>query len=465
MKAFPRFVALALTLLLAGGVAPSTALAAEVGGLAAASAPPTTQAAKSYGLWVGGVEVTSTNASNISGGGISGKAYYDAESNTLTLNGATITGSNSIIDSGSFSNAQKYGIYCPNGTLTVKLTGSNKVTVGETPSLGSGFEDVCGIRASKLQFTGDGSLSVTSKVGRSSSAVSRSSYGIWVFGNMTVGPDATVSVASRLMNASNNSGKCYGVQADGLSVKGTLSASSSSNKDDAIAVYATWKGGVNVAKGGKLTASADGVQSPCAIHIGESDATLAVGGSVRAESSCEGGTGVAGRIRVDTTGEIEALGGSRALSDASLLELASAKSKVTAGSSAASAKATAAAKVGTALYVHVSPQKVLAKKTNPMTVKAKIVAFKYAKVKKKAQAVKASKAFTVKKAKGKVTYKVTKYVTKAAKGKVKVAGNGKVTVRKGTPKKAYKLKVKVTAAGNASYKAKSKTVTLVVKVK
>ena len=106
-----------------------------------------------------------------------------------------------------------------------------------------------------------------------------------------------------------------------------------------------------------------------------------------------------------------------------------------------------------------------AKKTNPMNAKTKTVTFKYAKVKKKTQSVKAAKAFTVKKAKGKVTYKVAKYVTKAAKGEVKVASNGKVTVKKGTKKGVYKLKVKVTAAGDANYKAKSKTVTLKVRVK
>lgn len=41
------------------------------------------------GLWVGGVEVTSENASNILG---DGKASYDAATKTLTLNGATLSG-------------------------------------------------------------------------------------------------------------------------------------------------------------------------------------------------------------------------------------------------------------------------------------------------------------------------------------------------------------------------------------
>jgi hypothetical protein len=71
----------------------------------------------------------------------------------------------------------------------------------------------------------------------------------------------------------------------------------------------------------------------------------------------------------------------------------------------------------------------------------------------------------VKKAQGKVTYKVSKYVTKKAKGKVLVAKNGKVTVKKGTPKGTYQLKVKVTAGGNDSYEPKTKKVTLTVTVK
>ena len=98
-------------------------------------------------------------------------------------------------------------------------------------------------------------------------------------------------------------------------------------------------------------------------------------------------------------------------------------------------------------------------------VKAKVVTFKAASLKKKAQSVKASKAFVVSNAKGKVTYKVAKYVTKAAKGRISVAKNGKVTAKKGTPKKTYKLKVTVTAAGNSTYASKSVPVTLTVKVK
>ena len=68
-------------------------------------------------------------------------------------------------------------------------------------------------------------------------------------------------------------------------------------------------------------------------------------------------------------------------------------------------------------------------------------------------------------AKGKVTYKVIKYVTKGAKGKVKVATSGKVTVKKGTKKGVYVLKVKVTAPARGKYAKTTKTVKLKIRVK
>lgn len=98
-----------------------------------------------------------------------------------------------------------------------------------------------------------------------------------------------------------------------------------------------------------------------------------------------------------------------------------------------------------------------------MVVKAQKKTVKAAKVKKKAQVV---APLAVTKAKGTKAFKVTKWVTKKAKKYLSVKkSTGKVTVKKGTPKGTYKLKVKVTAKGNGNYKAKSKTVTVVVVVK
>lgn len=100
------------------------------------------------------------------------------------------------------------------------------------------------------------------------------------------------------------------------------------------------------------------------------------------------------------------------------------------------------------------------KDAQPMTVKAKTATVKYAKVKKKAQKLAASKVVTVSKQQGKVTYKKL-----SGNKKITIASNGKVTVKKGLKKGTYKVKVKVTAAGNDNYKAGSKTVTFKIKVK
>lgn len=106
------------------------------------------------------------------------------------------------------------------------------------------------------------------------------------------------------------------------------------------------------------------------------------------------------------------------------------------------------------------------KLANPMTVKAKKVTLKARKLEKKARTIRRKKAITVKKAKGKVTYKLVSVKKSRFKKYFKVKKkNGKITVKKGLEKGTYKLKIKVTAAGNALYEKASKKVTVKVKVK
>lgn len=103
------------------------------------------------------------------------------------------------------------------------------------------------------------------------------------------------------------------------------------------------------------------------------------------------------------------------------------------------------------------------KKTNTMTVKAKTVKVKYAKVKKKAQKIKKTKAFTIRNAKGTLSFT---RVAKGSSAKLKInKKTGLITVKKGTKKGLYKIKVKVKAAGNGTYKAKTKTVIVKVRVR
>ena len=138
-----------------------------------------------------------------------------------------------------------------------------------------------------------------------------------------------------------------------------------------------------------------------------------------------------------------------------------AESKATA---AAQAQKNAEKKAATATKAQKNAEKKAASalKANPMTVKGKTVT---AKAKKKTT-IKKSKAFTVKKAKGKVSfYKIS------GDSKITVSKAGKVTVKAGlkAKKKGYKVKVLVCAAGGKvkgeNYAPSTKTVTLTVKVK
>ena len=99
----------------------------------------------------------------------------------------------------------------------------------------------------------------------------------------------------------------------------------------------------------------------------------------------------------------------------------------------------------------------ITKAANPITVKAKTITAKT----KKNTSFSKSKAFTISKAQGKVTFK-------KASGNKKITINkaGKITVKKGLKKaKTYSLKVKVTANGNSNYKSGTKTVTVKIKIK
>ena len=100
------------------------------------------------------------------------------------------------------------------------------------------------------------------------------------------------------------------------------------------------------------------------------------------------------------------------------------------------------------------------KKAQPMTVKVKKPSVKASKLTKKKQTIKKTKAFTIKNAKGTVTFK-----KKSGSKKLTINSKGVITVKKGTKKGTYKIKVTVTAAGNDTYAAGSKTVTVKVAVK
>jgi hypothetical protein len=92
----------------------------------------------------------------------------------------------------------------------------------------------------------------------------------------------------------------------------------------------------------------------------------------------------------------------------------------------------------------------VAKAANPLKVKVASKALKVANLKKKAQSFKPT---IIKKAgKGTLTFAKGKVSKKSANFKVDKK-TGKITVKKGTPKGVYTIQVKVTAKGDANYKA------------
>ena len=116
-----------------------------------------------YPLWVGGVQVTSANASAVTGDGISGTVSYDRATKTLTLENATITGKYFV--------PPDSNIYSDGEDLKIKLVGTNTLSVDKS---GVGIN----IRNAGLTITGD-----SLRVGDSTRS---NDFGIWAATNITI---------------------------------------------------------------------------------------------------------------------------------------------------------------------------------------------------------------------------------------------------------------------------------------
>ena len=99
------------------------------------------------------------------------------------------------------------------------------------------------------------------------------------------------------------------------------------------------------------------------------------------------------------------------------------------------------------------------KKSNPIKASGKTVKISYSKVKKKKQTIKRAKAIAVSNAQGTVTY-----TKKSGNKKLVISKKGVVTIKKGLKPGTYKLKVNVKAWGNSSYKARTRTATVTIKI-
>lgn len=102
----------------------------------------------------------------------------------------------------------------------------------------------------------------------------------------------------------------------------------------------------------------------------------------------------------------------------------------------------------------------ITKAANAMKASAKKIKVKSSKAKNSKQKFKTAAAFKVKGAQGKVTFRKT-----SGNSKIAVSSNGTVTVKKGIAKGTYKVRVALSAAGDANYGAATKVVILTVRVK
>ena len=109
-----------------------------------------------YGLAVGGVAVTASNASNITGPGISGRASFDPGTNTLTLEDFSYTGPG--YETEGFYGTANYCLFLGgDNEITVELKGSSSIAPDDiTP----GHRPFGLYSYNTIYFSGDGSLTL-----------------------------------------------------------------------------------------------------------------------------------------------------------------------------------------------------------------------------------------------------------------------------------------------------------------
>ena len=239
---------------------------------------------KSYNLWVGGVEVTSDNASNITGGGITGKVTYDDSTKTLTLDNVNIDSVYSFENSAGTTDSA--GIYVSgdfnNDDLTIKLVGENTIT-GQLPgSEISGYGFFAKGFSTNLIFDGSGSLNISAadgKTGETPGETNSWSVAIYANGSVNVGAQCTITATSGV--ADNTSAAIYANGSVNVGDQCTITATSGEDSNISAAIYAN--DGVKVGAQCTITATS-GVASYISAAIYCSDLTLE-GAKVSAGSS------------------------------------------------------------------------------------------------------------------------------------------------------------------------------------
>ena len=176
-----------------------------------------------YNLWVGGVKVTSGNASNITGGGITGKVTYDDSTKTLTLDNVNIDSVYSFENSAGKDSAGIYVSIDFDGDLTIKLVGENTITGKLTGSDISSYGFFAKGFSTDLIFDGSGSLNISAADGKTG-ATNSWSAAIYANGSVNVGAQCTITATSGV--ASNISAAIYANGSVNVGAQCTITATS-----------------------------------------------------------------------------------------------------------------------------------------------------------------------------------------------------------------------------------------------
>ena len=178
---------------------------------------------KSYNLWVGGVEVTSDNASNITGEGITGTVTYDDSTKTLTLNNVNI---DSVYSFENGVGKDSAGIYVSidfDGDLTIKLVGENTITGKLTDPEISSYGFFSKGFSTDLIFDGSGSLNISAADGKTG-ATNSWSVAIYANGGVKVGAQCTITATSGVASITSSAIDCSYLTLEGAKVSAGSSA-------------------------------------------------------------------------------------------------------------------------------------------------------------------------------------------------------------------------------------------------
>lgn len=242
--------------------------------------PTTALAADSYGMIVGGIEVTAENCQNITGPGISGKVSYDPAQNILTFDNATVTGYSyqEVTDKDGKTSVEAIGVLIKKPSLTVAFIGNNEISI----AISDQPADICSAITSESSLTLQAAAGSTITV-RASGA--KDNVGI-VSASALIMNEGTFLVES----GSSGKGMSYGILADSLeSTSSLIVKSGDCDNHDSVAIataqhiYLNGTGSVSVHSGngaisaGIICGSELQINVPADICSGTSTDAMSIG--------------------------------------------------------------------------------------------------------------------------------------------------------------------------------------------